>query len=178
MEGRQLSHWTPTLVQAQRHHHRRGSIHLPHRTRKRNKQGRQGGAPGRKSLPRLVDRCGIKWIVLCLDTTLIFIGSNCPADSVLRKSPRSVFTLMFWEATLMWVMTGFTWDQNEKGAGQWGVGRSGIITVGQCIVLCNLERRFIRLIKMIMCSEWSQRGLAYLKVSLQEMKGVGEWAVY
>jgi hypothetical protein len=50
--------------------------------------------------------------------------------------------------------------------------------VGQCIVLCNLERRFIRLIKMIMCSEWSQRGLAYLKVSLQEMKGVGEWAVY
>lgn len=67
----------------------------------------------------------------------------------------------------MWVMTGFTWDQNEKGE-----GGSGIITVGQCIFLCHLERRFMRPIKMIMCSGWSQHGLAATELSLQEMKGV------
>lgn len=42
---------------------------------------------------------------------------------------------------------------------------SGIIIVGQCIFLCNLERRFMRPIKMIIYSEWSQDGLAATELS-------------
>lgn len=86
------------------------------------------------------------------------------------KSPWSVLILMFWEATLIRVMTGFTWDQNETGEVE---GGSGIIIVGRCIFLCNLERRFMRPIKMIICSERSQDGLGTTELSLQEMKGVG-----
>lgn len=56
---------------------------------------------------------------------------------------------------------------------------SGIIIVGRCIFLCNLERRFMRPIKMIIYSKWSQAGLAATELSLQEMKGaVGGGGVY
>lgn len=39
-------------------------------------------------------------------------------------------------------------------------GGSTIITGGRSIFLCNLERRFMGLIKMRACYERSQRGLA------------------
>lgn len=65
-------------------------------------------------------------------------------------------------------MTGFTWAQNESGEGV-----SGIITGGRCVFSCNLERRFMRPIKMIIWSEWSQDGLATTGRSAQEVRGEG-----